>query len=137
MIFSGKKTDVVDRLSGSDAQAFIDIMDEVRHHTLYSRGMVDLHLFSLHSFVQALNELNLASRVRKKYLKLLYNTCACRALFPRLLRIELCDNPDSIVMFRGGFGDVSKHEYQGWEVAVKTLRIYTPSDPQKIIHVGR
>ena len=136
-IFSGKKTDVVDRLSGSDAQAFIDIIDEVRHHTLYSRGMVDLHLFPLHSFVQALNELNLASRVRKKCLKLLYNTCARRALFPRSLRIELCDNPDGVVMYRGGFGDVSKREYHGREVAVKMLRKYTSSDPQKIIRVGR
>ena len=34
-VFPGKKADVVDRLSGSDAQAFIDVMDEVRHHTLY------------------------------------------------------------------------------------------------------
>ena len=34
-IFSEKKTDVVARLSGSDAQAFIDVIDEVRHHTLY------------------------------------------------------------------------------------------------------
>ena len=31
MIFSGSETDVVDRLKGSDAQAFIDIIDEVYH----------------------------------------------------------------------------------------------------------
>ena len=34
-VFSGKKNDLVARLSGSDAQAFVDIMDEVRHHSLY------------------------------------------------------------------------------------------------------
>ena len=34
-IFLGEKTDVVGRLSGSDAQAFIDVIDEVRHHILY------------------------------------------------------------------------------------------------------
>jgi len=33
-IFSGRDTDVVDRLKGSDAQAFIDIIDEV-HHFLF------------------------------------------------------------------------------------------------------
>ena len=33
-IFSGK-TDVVDRLGESDAQAFIDVIDEVCYHTLY------------------------------------------------------------------------------------------------------
>ena len=33
-IFSGK-TDVVDRLRESDAQAFIDMMDEVCHYSLF------------------------------------------------------------------------------------------------------
>jgi hypothetical protein len=41
-IFSGRETDVVDRLLGSNTQTFIDIMDEV-HHTIYLRGIVDLH----------------------------------------------------------------------------------------------
>ena len=99
--------------------------------------MVDLDLFPLHSFVQGLNELNLAPRVRKKCLKLLYNTCARSALFPTSLKIELCDNSEGVVMYRGGFGDVSKREYQGREVAVKMLRTYAASDPQKITRVGR
>ena len=96
-----------------------------------------MDLFPLHSFVQALNELDLTSHIRKKCLRSLYKTCARCALFPRSLRIELCDNPDGAVMYRGGFGDVSKREYQGREVAVKMLRIYTSSDPQKIIRIGR
>ena len=41
-IFSGRKSNMVDRLSGSDAQAFIDVMDEVRHRAHYFRGMFDL-----------------------------------------------------------------------------------------------
>ena len=34
-VFSGRETDVVNRLRASDAQAFIDTMDEVHHHTPY------------------------------------------------------------------------------------------------------
>ena len=99
--------------------------------------MVYLLLFFLRSFVQALNKLDLASHLQRKCVKLLYKICARYALFPRSLRIELCDNPDSIVLYRGGFGDVSRREYQGRGVAVKKLRLYDTSDLQKIIRVGR
>jgi len=68
---------------------------------------------------------------------MLYEMCARNALFPRSLRIELHDNRDNVVLYRGGFGDVSKREYQGREVAVKRLRIYDTSNPQKVVHVGR
>ena len=40
-------------------------------------------------------------------------------------------------MYRGGFGDVWKHQYQGREVTVKVLRIYTTSNLEKIARVGR
>jgi len=40
-IFSGRQSNVVDRLSGSDAQASIDVMDEVRHHVHSFRGMFE------------------------------------------------------------------------------------------------
>jgi len=68
--------------------------------------------------------------------RVLYRTCARNTLFPRSLMIELCDNPGNVVLYRGGFGDVSKREYQGREVAVKRLRIYDTSDLQKVIRVG-
>ena len=68
---------------------------------------------------------------------MLYRTCARHTLLPRSLRIELCDNPDNVVLYHGGFGDVSKCKYQGREVAVKRLRIYDTSDLQKVIRVGR
>ena len=70
-------------------------------------------------------------------MKILYKTCARNALFPGSLRIELCDNPDSVVLYHGGYGDVSKREYQGREVAVKRLRMGGTSDLQKVIRVGR
>ena len=135
-IFSGRKTNVVYRPRGSDARAIIDAMDEVHNHTLYFRGMVVLLLFLRRSFVQALNGVNLASHIRKKCVKMLYNTCARHTLFPGSLRIKLCDDP-TLVLFRGGYGDVSKREYQGREVAVKRLRIYDTSDLQKVVRVGR
>ena len=47
-VLSGRKTDVAGRLRESDAQAFVDTLDEARHHTLYFRMMVDLLL--LYSF---------------------------------------------------------------------------------------
>ena len=68
---------------------------------------------------------------------MLYKICAHNALFPRSLRIELRDNRDNIVLYRGGFGDVSKREHQGRDVAIKRLRIYDTSDLQKVIRVGR
>jgi len=132
-VLSGRKTDVADRLRESDAQAFVDILDEARHHTLYFQVMVDL---IVRSFFQALNGFDLAPHIRKKCMKILYRMCARHALFPSSLRVELCDNPDNIVLYHGGFGDVSKREYQGREVAVKRLRIYATSDLKKIIRVG-
>jgi len=34
-VLSGRKTDVADRIRGSNAQAFVDVLDEVRHHIHY------------------------------------------------------------------------------------------------------
>ena len=134
-MFSGRETNVVNRLKGGDAQASIDIIDEVPYRIRFFRGNVDLLLFLLRSFAQAVNGLDLTPRTRKKCVKLLYKMCARHALFPTSLRIELCDNPTNIVLFQGGFGDVSKREYQGREVAVKRLRIYDTSDLQNVIRV--
>lgn len=90
----------------------------------------------LHSTNQVLDTIHLSSDTRKKYIELLYKICAHHARFPTSLRVELCDNPTEVVLYRGGFGDVSKREYHGREVAVKTLRIYTTSDLQIAIRVG-
>ncbi|KAF9646793.1 kinase-like protein [Thelephora ganbajun] len=109
IIFSGRNADMIDHLQGSDAQAFIDVIDE------------------------ALDSLDLAPRIRKTCVKSLYMACARHTLIPRSLRIELCNSSAGVVRYRGGFGDVSKHEYQGREVAVKTLRTCVTSDLQTVI----
>jgi len=49
-IFSGRRSNVVGRLRGSDAQAFIDIMYEVRHHAHPLPVIVDLLPFYVLSF---------------------------------------------------------------------------------------
>ena len=48
--------------------------------------------------------------------------CAHYALVPCSLRIELCDNPTDVALRGGEFGNVSKQNYQGQEVAVKMLK---------------
>ena len=70
-------------------------------------------------------------------MKLSSEICARHALFPRSLRIELSDNSPGVVLYRGGFGDVSKRKYQGREVAVKTLKVYATSDLQEVARVSR
>ena len=68
-------------------------------------------------------------------MELLYDMCACNALFPTSLRIELCDDPTNVTLYRGGFGDVSKRNHRGQEVAVKILRTHITSDLQTVICV--
>ena len=63
--------------------------------------------------------------------------CSGCILLPRSLQIELCDNPTGPVVYRGGYGEVSKREYEGQEVAVKVLKTYADSDLQKIARVSR
>ena len=63
--------------------------------------------------------------------------CASNTQLPRSLQIELCDDPTSVALYRGGFGDVSKRRYQGREVAVKVLRTYANTDIPKVTRVSR
>jgi len=98
---------------------------------------LSIYFSTLRSFVQALSGFDLESRTRKECVRMLYEACARHILFPTTLRIELYGESGGVVLYRGRYGDVSKREYQGREVAVKTPRIYTTSDSQKIFHVGR
>ena len=69
-------------------------------------------------------------------MKSLIKICAHHTLFPTSLKIELHDHPSDNVLYRGGFGDVSKRNHQGLEVAVKTLRTCTTGDMQAITRVS-
>ena len=67
---------------------------------------------------------------------MLRKMCARHTLVTSSLKIELCDDTPGVLMYRGGFGDVSKHIYQGREIAVKVLRTYATSDLKNAIHVS-
>ena len=99
-------------------------------------GSIHLPPRSPVSGIQALEKLSLPSDIRKKSMKGLYKMCAHHMLFPASLKVELPYNPTEVVLHHGGFGDVSKHDYQGQAVAVKTLRIYPKDTPRETIHVG-
>ena len=70
-------------------------------------------------------------------MKSLYRMCARHALLPASLKIELCNSLPGVLLYRGGFGDVWKREYQGQEVAVKVLRIYATNDLPEVTRVRR
>ena len=48
----------------------------------------------------------------------------------------MCDDPTSVALYRGGFGDVYKRRYQGRDVAVKVLRTYADTDIPKVTRVS-
>ncbi|KAF9647563.1 kinase-like protein [Thelephora ganbajun] len=108
-IFSNEKAFDINRLRRNDAQTFIDVVDK------------------------ALDNSSLTPQIRRRCVKSLRKMCADHALVPSSLKIELCNNPSDVLLYRGGFGDVWKREYQGREVAVKVLRIYATSDLRKVI----
>ena len=120
-----KAADIVECLQGSDAQTFIDIIDEACNHAIPSPRNRFTDLFSnlLISPDQALDSLDLMPRTRKKCVKLLYKACASHTLLPRSLHFELHGDPVGIPSYGGGFGDVWKREHRGKEVAVKVLRL--------------
>ena len=65
-----------------------------------------------------------------------YRICYREAILPKSVRIPLCYDRSDDPQFRGGFADVWRANYEGKEVAVKVLRVYTTSDFYKITKVG-
>jgi len=131
-------------LRGDDAQTFIDVIHEVclRYPSFPRPGLISLVPFdsftfeSLPSAVQALDLPDLPPRLRRKCLSALCRICGRQASLPRSLQIPLCydrlDNP----LYRGGYADVWKGQHQGFNVAVKVLRVYSTSDFEKITSVS-
>ncbi|KAF9642586.1 kinase-like protein [Thelephora ganbajun] len=132
-----KAADIVQCLQGSDAQVFIDVIDEACHHTLQSlrNQLIDFCLNFLVSVCQALGSLDFAPQTRRECVKPLYKMCAGHTLLPTSLRFELPEYNMDDVRYQGGFADVVKCEYRGREVAVKALRVYN-NGSQGIINVS-
>jgi hypothetical protein len=77
----------------------------------------------------------LSSSTRTEWFKALYRTCGERELFPRALEVQIQYDQKEPMMRWGGYGDVWKGRYQGRDVAVKVIRIYTNDLLPKIIKV--
>ncbi|KAF9643933.1 kinase-like protein [Thelephora ganbajun] len=111
MVVSNVKTaDIVQCLRGSDAQVFIDVLDE------------------------ALGNLDFAPRTRRECVKPLYKICAGHTMLPTSLRFELPEYNIDDIRYHGGFSDVVRCEYRGQEVAVKALRVHS-NGSQGIVNI--
>ena len=109
-----KAADVVNNLQGTDAQAFVDVLDQV---WCCSTAEEHVHL----KLLQALDRFNLPLGIRNHCVRSLYKMCAGHALLPTSMRLELPGDTMGNIRGWGGYGVVSKCEYQGREVAVKAL----------------
>ena len=67
---------------------------------------------------------------------MLYRTCGHHALLPGALKVPVCYNRTSNVLYKGGYADVWKGKYCGQDMAVKVVRTYSSDDLRKIINVG-
>ena len=143
-IFASKdEVKAIRDLRGDDAQAFIDVIHGVRSELFFPRAHSDYPSSSTPSLPnpppsadQALDLPDLQPQLRRICLSVLCRICGFQALLPRSLQIPFCYNRLDTPLYRGGFADVWKGEYQGRHVAVKVLRVYSTSEFVKITRVG-
>ncbi|KAF9780779.1 kinase-like domain-containing protein [Thelephora terrestris] len=101
---------IVQFLQGSDAQTFVDVID------------------------QALHSLNFPLRIRKKCVELLCKMCTGHTLLPRSLHFELPDIGIGGPAAWGVFAEIFKCDYRGQWVAVKILRVSPASLSPRIMN---
>ena len=134
-IFSDdNEIEIVQGLSGYDAQAFIDTIIEASFYTfLPAKSWLPLKL--PHPIGQALDRVT--PQIRTKCLRTLHSICGHQTLLPQSLEIAPRYNTTEGAMCHGGFGDTWKGQYQDREVAIKVLKVYRTSDLGQIRKVGR
>ncbi|KAF9644753.1 kinase-like protein [Thelephora ganbajun] len=102
-IFSDRnEVEVFEHLSKDDAQAFVNVVDEV--------------LDNLDSLPQW---------AYKRLLHSSYRICDRQVLLPKSLAIPLCYDPTKPARYRGGLADVWKGQHNGLDVAAKALKVYS------------
>ena len=74
--------------------------------------------------------------LRSRCLRFLCKICGRCVLLPEPLIIPVSYDRTKVSLYRGGFADVWKGTSRGLEVAVKELKLYEPSDKEKIRRVG-
>ena len=125
---------MIHRLSVTDAQTFVDVINEARITPTRPQIMAKIYI---RPFVdQTLDTATLSSRTQKKCVKLLYKTCSHHALLPRALEVLVDYDRTGDALYHGGFGDVWRGEFCGRDVAVKVVRIYSHSELQRVINVS-
>lgn len=80
---------------------------------------------------------DLSPSFQKGWLTLLYRTCGHHGVIPGTFQVPVTEDRTEDPLFRGGYADVWKGEYNGRNVAVKVVRLYTSEVLQKLIHVSR
>ena len=78
----------------------------------------------------------LVPQLYNKCLDTLRKVCGCQGLLPGSVQIPLCYNRLDAPLYRGGYADVWKGQYDGRDVAVKVLSVDSTSDFKKITSVG-
>lgn len=77
---------------------------------------------------------DISSEDRPKLLNILGKMCRRLKTIPASMHIENCPDDPTNVEYSGGCGTVSRGEYQGRPVAIKTLHMYVTSDLEE--HFG-
>jgi hypothetical protein len=77
----------------------------------------------------------MSDRERLKLLNKLCKTCSRHRVIPKSMLIPDCST-GSVEVECGGFADVSRGTYQGRQVAIKVVRVYTTSDLDVILSVS-
>ena len=108
----------------------IDVIYQVWITSYHPRGVASSLISG-----QALVNLDLEPRVRRKCVKLLYKTCSGHRILPKSLRFKPPENAKRDAQSRDSFTNVSEREYDGRRLEVKVLRT-TPLMPQGVAEVS-
>lgn len=79
---------------------------------------------------------DVSSRDQPEFLNILGKMCRRLGTIPDSMRIENCPNGPMDEEYGGGCGTVSRGEYRGRPVAIKTLHLYLTSDFEECFSVS-
>lgn len=83
-----------------------------------------------------LEEGDISFKDRPELLNTLGKMCRQLETIPDSMRIENCPNGPSDEEYGGGCGTISRGEYRGRPVAIKTLQLYLTSDFEECFSVS-
>ena len=126
------EADAANDLDVANAQAFVDVIDEVLSYFSPPRSRPsDLTSCLLK---QALD--TLPPWLQKKCMGSLRKICGRLGLLPKSVKIQVTYDRSKDPLYAGGYADVWKGQCQDYDVAVKVLRVCENNDFEKITKVG-